>query len=92
MTNGPTQEVLQMEGVTQDMALRFHLKSRMFPPIHDDFFPAIKQAIEYVDAGIGGYTVDLPNGRTLSAWDVIEQLHLEPFIYETSDDPEEFED
>jgi hypothetical protein len=81
MTNGPTQEVLAMGGMTLNRALGFHLSSRCFPPVHADFYPPIKQAIDFVAVeGTPSAVLELPNGRSLFAYEVIEQLRLEDFV------------
>jgi hypothetical protein len=80
MTAGPTQEVLAMEGVSLSQALGFHLTSRCYPAPHADFYPAIKQAIDLVAEGATHVGVHLPNGRTLTAGDVVDQLRLSDFV------------
>lgn len=78
MSNNQTEEILDMAGY--DVALTFHLKSRHLPPIHDDFFPAIREAIDLARDEDYGTRLTLPNGVVLSVGDIVSQLHLEPFI------------
>lgn len=80
MTNGPTQEVLEMPGVSLSQALGFHLTSRCYPPVHADFYPAIKHAVNAVAVGEDGEDIHLPNGRVLTAFSVVDQLRLDTFV------------
>lgn len=80
MTNAQTQEVLATEGVTLDQTLGFHLTARMFPPVHADFYPAIKSAITEVASENYDEPIELPNGRTLSAGEVVDQLRAYDFV------------
>lgn len=80
MTNAHTQEVLATEGVTLDQALAFHLSSRMFPAVHEVFYPEIRQAIDLVAEGDPLEPVVLPNHVILAAADVVSQLRLDDFV------------
>jgi hypothetical protein len=80
MTNAQTQEVLEMEGVSLSQALGFHLTSRCFPAPHRDFYPAIIQGINEVAKRDYGTAIPLPNGRVLTAEDIVEQLRLWDFV------------
>ena len=79
-----------------DVALRWHLGSNHFPPIHPDFDEPAKhaivtaaQAIEEDDLMLWGETVELPNGIIKSVADIIEELHLRDFVDQLVAEPEE---
>lgn len=75
MTNAQTREVLGLTtGLT--VALMFHLRTRHFPPINPVFEPAVKIAIDAAAEADFDQAVELPNGRTLAAAEVVNQLHL----------------
>ena len=69
-----------------DTALDWHLRGNMFPPIHSDFHPAAKRAIECVNKRQGETPIDLPNGLTRTANYIVEGLHLESFLALDHDD------
>lgn len=61
-------------------ALHWHLVGNHFPPIHEDFHPAAREAIERVNNRQGQTPIDLPNGITKTAYEIVEGLHLESFL------------
>lgn len=61
-------------------ALRWHLQSNHFPPIHTDFIPACLAAIEAFSEGDVMRNIEMCNGRTLPAWEIVNGLHLHPFL------------
>ena len=65
---------------SRDVALGWHLTSNHYPPIHPDFHPPIREAIELANCGEWDATVDLPNGITKTVRSVVQEVHLEPFI------------
>lgn len=83
MTNGQTREILELTDPAT--ALEFHLTVRHYPPIHRDFFPAVRRAVDLANDGAWDGTILLPNGRLLTVASIVEQLHLEPFLRQ--DDP-----
>lgn len=66
--------------VSFDAAIRWHLGSNHFPPINPVFDDAAKTAIENVNVGDYDIEIELPNGRILTSGEIVEQLHLEPFL------------
>jgi len=70
---------------TYNEALNWHLTSNHFPPIPRDFFPSIKQAIEAVRNDESDFLITLPNACTLEAGEIVQRLHLEPFVYYTAE-------
>jgi len=63
-----------------DTGLIAHLRSNHFPPVSLDFMPACKEAISFILDGNAGGEVHLPNGKTLTADKIIEDLHLDAFV------------
>ena len=69
-----------------DTALDWHLRGNHFPPIHPDFHPSAKQAIELCNARQGQTPITMPNGITKTAIGIVEGLHLESFLALDHDD------
>lgn len=69
----------------RDAYLLAHLQSNHFPPVHRDFLPAAKEAIDHANAGDWDHKVTLPNGNTLPVAEIVDGLHLSAFL-EPSDD------
>lgn len=63
-----------------ETALHWHLVGNHFPPIHEDFHPAAKQAIELVNKRQGLTPINLPNGLVKTANEVVDGLHLDFFL------------
>ena len=55
------------QGVNQDEALRLHLRRNHYPPVHLDFMPAAKEAIEHCNADDPFHEITMCNGKTLTA-------------------------
>lgn len=68
------------EGVEQDRALEIHLLYNHYPPVSTDFIPACKEAIENAECEKWDAEIVLPNGKIVSAQQVIEGLHLDAFL------------
>ena len=66
--------------VDEDTLLEIHLTSNHFPPIHPDFHPMAREAIVRVNAGQGMVPIDLPNGITKTAFEIVDGLHLHQFL------------
>lgn len=66
--------------LSKSSALMWHLQSNHFPPVHQVFVPAASAAIDHVAADDPDVEIELPNGRVLTALDIVEQLHLWPFV------------
>ena len=81
----PSMGRVQAEGMAEmglDLAtlLHWHLQCNHFPPVHDAFIPAAKEAIIAVECEDEDALIQLPNGKVLEAWRVVEGLHLDTFI------------
>jgi hypothetical protein len=63
-----------------DTGLILHLQSNHFPPVSVDFVPTCKQAIEVILDGNAGHEITMPNGKTLTAGEIMEGLHLHAFV------------
>jgi hypothetical protein len=81
--------------MTEETALRWHLQANCYPPVHEDFIPAIRDAVlaaklarQTETPAILDMPVVLPNGKVLTVGDVIERLHLEGFVGAEDDDAE----
>lgn len=61
-------------------ALHWHLVGNHFPPIHEDFHPAAKQAIDFVNQRQGQTPITLPNGIVKTAYEIVAGLHLDSFL------------
>lgn len=68
--------------LNQEQALRIHLQCNHYPPVHESFIPVAQRAIELVNKGKYTTTIDMPNGKTLTAANVVEGLHLDCFLEE----------
>jgi hypothetical protein len=81
--------MIEHKGV--DRALVWHLRSNHYPPVPDKMIPVCQKAIDRVNAG-DKKKIRLPEntlyrGSTLvEPWDVIESLHLEPFLDQDDND------
>lgn len=69
-----------------DTGLRWHLQGNHYPPIHLDFLPAVKQAIELAKGNQWDEEIELPNGRILDVQQIINGLHLWPWVDREADD------
>ena len=85
-------EAVHEEGVELESALRVHLRTNHFPPIHEDFVQPAKDAIEAAQCGDWNDLIDLPNGKTLTVSQIVRDLHLDAFVGNDADDEEDFED
>ena len=75
--------------LAEDQALRWHLTSNHYPPIHEAFLPSVKTTLEHARAEEWDEQIELPNGKVLSVRDVVEQLHLQAFLEPGDDDERE---
>lgn len=81
MTNGPLIDGIEnIPGVGLPTWVRFQLGSRHYPPIHPDFDATAIAAIESAAKGEYDTELFLPNGRLLTVFEVIDQLHLHPLV------------
>ncbi len=74
------------EGSVQlDQALTWHLRGNHYPPIHLDFLPSAKKAIELANEGDFATEIELPNGKILTVGAIVRGLHLDSFIQNEED-------
>lgn len=66
--------------VSQRQALVWHLTANHYPPIHEVFVPVAEQAIELANIGDWDETIEMPNGITKSVGEIVDELHLTPFV------------
>lgn len=80
-------------GTPLETALRIHLSSNHYPPVHPDFIPVCQWAIVvYNEGGDLSAEITMPNGVVKTAWQVIDGLHLECFLNSDDDDYQEDDD
>jgi len=65
---------------SEEKALRWHLTGNFFPPIHPDFIEPAQQAINMVREDKGEEIIEMPNGISKTAWQIVEGLRLEDFL------------
>jgi len=80
------QEIAEYEEVSLGYKVGTHLSYNHFPPVSLDFVEPAVEAIYAVDGDEGDAIIALPNGKNLSAWDIVEGLHLESFLHHADDD------
>lgn len=74
-------DAVEEGSISLAQALTYHLQVNHFPPVHPDFFPAIRNAIVQAENGQWSQEIRLPNGKILTAEEIIDQLHLKPFLF-----------
>ena len=82
---GRTQAMGMAEAVDEGQvdiraALHYHLTANHFPPVDPSFVDTAIEAIEKVDEDEPEHQITMPNGITKAAWEIVEGLHLEPFL------------
>jgi hypothetical protein len=83
MGRSSAEDMVAIAGAEQ--ALYWHLTGNHYPPIHPDFHPFAKQAIDLANAGDWDTVLTLPNGVDKSVAGIIKGLHLEPFLDQEED-------
>ena len=74
-----------LEVASFDQALSWHLTANHYPPVHSDFHPFAKKAIELANDDDFETVLTLPNGVEKSVAGIIEGLHLEQFLIQEED-------
>lgn len=64
----------------QEQALEWHLRYNHYPPISLDFVPVAKEAIEKANSDEWDTIIEMPNGKSLMVYKIIEGMHLETFL------------
>lgn len=67
---------------TLKQALAIHLQSNHYPPVHPIFIDTCVEAINYATCEDWHVEIDMPNGITKTAGEIVEGLHLSAFIPE----------
>jgi hypothetical protein len=79
--NGEAMAAAVGEGeTTMRMALTWHLTSNHFPPVHTIFVDAAMEAVQLAADEDFDETIELPNGKVLAVTEIIDELHLWPFV------------
>lgn len=80
-------EAVEDGQLSLNAALVWHLRSNHYPPIPLSMLGTAERAIELVNDDEGDELVELPegvesrrHGKSVPAWDVIEELHLQAFL------------
>lgn len=69
-------------------AMKWHLQSNHYPPVPGEMADACFEAIDLYNAEEYKAEVPLPEGvtfrgkKSVPAWELIERMHLEPFVSE----------
>ena len=66
--------------IKREQALLVHLQSNHYPPVHSDFVKTANEAIDLALQNMWEEKLELPNGRILDVYDIVEGLHLHAFI------------
>lgn len=83
-------EDISIMDIQLETKLLYHLQYNHYPPVHADFIPACVSAIDSANVGAWDEVIELPNGKHLTAGEIVEGLHLDCFV--TDDEyPEEDE-
>ena len=61
-------------------ALRWHLTSNHYPPIHPVFIDTAEEAIAAANAGDWDTEITMPNGIVKTVGSIVEELHLGSFL------------
>ncbi len=73
----------EMEGTemfSRRTMLEHHLRYNHYPPISVSFADVAEQAIDACEFGDDERKITMPNGVTLHAHEIVEQLHLDSFL------------
>jgi len=70
----------------QEQALEWHLQCNHYPPVNKVFIPIAQEAIELANQGIHDQIIKMPNGIKLSVEAIIEGLHLDTFLDQSTYD------
>jgi hypothetical protein len=79
-------EMAELDSISLEQAIEWHLRSNHFPPIPKSMVPVCIEAIEYANEGNFDKLVSLPEGvgyRGLTAapvYAIVEQHHLDAWI------------
>jgi len=74
------EEIAEFENVNLEYMIGVHLQHNHYPPVSLDFVPTCIEAMELASSGDGECIIAMPNGKYISAYNIIEGLHLESFV------------
>ena len=77
--------LVEQGSIQLDQALTWHLRGNHYPPVHLDFLPAAKRAIELANENDFTTEIELPNGKILTVGEIVIGLHLDSFIQSEED-------
>jgi len=72
-------------GISLETAIRIHLQSNHFPPVHEVFMETAIEAINRAADGDWYSEITMPNGLTRTVHHIVDGLHLHNFV-EADDD------
>ena len=72
-----------------EQRLEWHLSSNHYPPIHKVFVSIAIKAIDHALDEEWDEEIELPNGKKLQVSEIVDGLHLEPFIEVRAQEKEE---
>lgn len=72
--------LVEQGSIQLDQALTWHLRGNHYPPVHLDFLPSAKKAIELANENDWTTEIQLPNGKILTVAAIVSGLHLDSFI------------
>ena len=75
-------EGMAESGLPLELTLEWHLQSNHYPPVSLAFIPTCVKAIQCCKDGASDTDITMPNGLVHSAAEIVEGLHLEPFLYD----------
>jgi len=66
--------------ISLECALADHFMANFYPPITIEVIPFAVKAIDYCNAEEWDEEITFPNGRIITAGEMVNDLHLEPFL------------
>ena len=76
-------------GISLDTMLGWHLQSNHYPPIDLVFVPICIEALDAILDEEPDRQIELPTGLNLTAAQIVEEVHLEPFLDVRASDRED---
>lgn len=64
--------------------IEHHLRYNIYPPVTAEMVPYCIDAIDKVSCGLSHWEIEFPNGDSIPAGQIVEDLHLEDFVEENS--------
>jgi hypothetical protein len=73
-------QTVEEGGIALEDAINLHLTVNHYPPVPRQFTPVALKALECASYGAYEDEIEMPNGLTRTAGQIIDGLHLEHFI------------